>query len=931
MAVGNPVLENQNGAVSSTYSSGTITVSAGDLLLLWVWGSGTGAGPPPSSFGGTLSLSTGWTLAGTAVTDGSNYHTVYWAIASGTSGTVTCNQAREHYMAMLASVPTGTFNTSNPIAAYTSGTGASASVADRLSSGNMRVVFWTGTTTGLESPAAGWTELVDTELFGNMRYLAYGATNTDPSQGGGSGGGTSWIVVEIAESSSIQTGTVASTAAGTVDQSGASVAQAAQAASSAGTVSQAGANQTTAAAAESSTGTIAQDAARAIQASQAESSEASLAATATSGQADMLVSSAAGTLTQAGAAIAQAARAESASASFVQAGANITTAARAESSAATITQTGVAAFPESRAESSAASVAQDAVRNVPAARAESAAGTWSPTALSLAVGIGAASSSGTVTQSGISIQQGAMAASSAGSVSQVGSQTSKAARAESSFGQMTALAEIAPVGLYAVHGSYVGNGSSQEITLPGGQDWTPQLIILKSDSTADGMVMWWTGMTSNRSNDVTAGTMPTTAITSVLAGSFFVGASALANSNGVTYRWVALYDPSSEYLRTGTYSGNSAADRDITIGWGSFAPDQVFVKRESVDQMQWLSSNHAANASQSLVANNVANRIDQFGSNTFRVDGADEVNGTGLNYFWLALRDYTNVLDAKTWSGNSTDNRNITAGIAGTPIFALIKANGATTAAAIRFGSHSGDSSNRVNLDSGTNRIQSFSTGSLQVGTDASVNAAFTYNGFVVGERLTDGAELGYLSEVATSALAQSATQQSKAILTMSAAAALLCTAGLLQSATCASSVAGTVAQSAITVAPATASASAAPSWSPSATGTTTATLASSSAGTMAQQAEATGEELATMASAAAPSFAQQANASQSVLRADSAAPSLGQVALARFVGAMASASVSAMTFSATIVTPFVAPKLGRSGSRSLLALKRSGSRRVDM
>ncbi len=206
MAVGTPLLENQNGQVSATYTSGTITVSSGDLLLIGLIGLGGGSGPGTApTFDGTLSLSTGWTSAGSPISYGPNDPTTpkflraYWAIASGTSGTVTCNVQRDHYQAMLISIPAGTFNPSAPIAAYFSGTGITASIADRLSAGNMRVAFWAGTRNALEAPNAGWTELVEQDLFSNLRYCTYGATDTDPGLNNGSVEPFGWIVTEIAE------------------------------------------------------------------------------------------------------------------------------------------------------------------------------------------------------------------------------------------------------------------------------------------------------------------------------------------------------------------------------------------------------------------------------------------------------------------------------------------------------------------------------------------------------------------------------------------------------------------------------------------------------------------------------------------------------------------------------------------------------------
>src|SRR4051812_46523152 len=86
-------------------------------------------------------------------------------------------------------------------------------------------------------------------------------------------------------------------------------------------------------------------------------------------------------------------------------------------------------------------------------------------------------------------------------------------------------------------GSYVGNGTSQNIT---GLAFTPQLVFVKS-SGAYSAIVKTKDMASTASKQYTSSTaLLTTAITALNSGGFSVGSSTLANKSGTTYYFYAF-------------------------------------------------------------------------------------------------------------------------------------------------------------------------------------------------------------------------------------------------------------------------------------------------------------------------------------------------------------------------------------------------------
>jgi len=283
-------------------------------------------------------------------------------------------------------------------------------------------------------------------------------------------------------------------------------------------------------------------------------------------------------------------------------------------------------------------------------------------------------------------------------------------------------------------GKYTGNGTSKSIT---GVGFQPAIVVVKGD-TAQYPVIKTANMPTTYAK-VWNNPWPATAITSLDADGFSVGAHATVNSNGVIYYWQA-WKAESGLVATGTYTGNGADDRNIN-GVG-FQPAFVHVMEGAAttviatrfstvvgDYTQFLHLD-------SLVP--MADGIQGFNGDGFQVGTHGTVNANGVTYYWVAWRCASGVLATGTYDGDGSDSRAIT-GLPFQPVYAIINGITPTYSLARRAGhrgnQHTGDSSQVfANLADAANRIQSMDSEGFTVGTDNSTNlAGYTYHYVVFG------------------------------------------------------------------------------------------------------------------------------------------------------------------------------------------------------
>jgi hypothetical protein len=276
-------------------------------------------------------------------------------------------------------------------------------------------------------------------------------------------------------------------------------------------------------------------------------------------------------------------------------------------------------------------------------------------------------------------------------------------------------------------GYYMGSGATQAIT---GLGFQPQFVLIKSETTA-GQPIWKSSAMAASTAAYLAATADdaTTQITLTATG-FTLGTAATVNSANVRYSYVAFAGSdctASGTFCVGTYTGTGTATRAITTG---FQPAFVMTKR---------STNTAAVFRTSTMATNVGNYFITTAESTngalftsldatgFTVGSTNNTNGG--TYYYVAFKAVAGVMATGSYTGNGTDNRDITGfGVGATPNMVLLKNTSSGTAAnrqaRMSLTDLYGDHAHRLDSAAATtvNTVQALATNGFQVGTDVTSN-----------------------------------------------------------------------------------------------------------------------------------------------------------------------------------------------------------------
>lgn len=269
-----------------------------------------------------------------------------------------------------------------------------------------------------------------------------------------------------------------------------------------------------------------------------------------------------------------------------------------------------------------------------------------------------------------------------------------------------------------VTGTYAGdNTDNRNITIsPACQ---PKAVFAKRTSNITGnSVFKNASMTGDNTSLISSAvTFNADLIQAINSNGFQVGVS--LNGTGNTYAYLALCDNGANDLAEGTFTGNGSDNRDITIS-PAFSPEFVFLianaNQQYVFRTTSMSGDKACTYNSGVAC--ASNKIQQFNSNGFQVGTVMNVNTTA--YYYIAIKGSALGVASGSYTGNATDNRDITAGFAPAGVF--IKGDSTSNEAAGRFSSHSGDDSFCDTGAATTNIIQGFGSTTFQVGTDGCVN-----------------------------------------------------------------------------------------------------------------------------------------------------------------------------------------------------------------
>lgn len=184
-------------------------------------------------------------------------------------------------------------------------------------------------------------------------------------------------------------------------------------------------------------------------------------------------------------------------------------------------------------------------------------------------------------------------------------------------------------------------------------------------------------------------------------------------------------------LVTGTYTGNGADDRNITLSPGC-QPKAVFVARapRSSSVVNYRTDSMAGDKTHQLnaAAALTTDRVQALNSNGFQAGTG--INANTINYAYVAICDNgANDVATGSYSGNGSDNVNITISPSFQPEVVLVVPEDNSVNFFRGASSHGGDSASFFNspLSSTANRIQQFNADGFQVGSAGNTNGV-TYH-----------------------------------------------------------------------------------------------------------------------------------------------------------------------------------------------------------
>ncbi|RYZ53525.1 MAG: hypothetical protein EOP49_07180, partial [Sphingobacteriales bacterium] len=173
-----------------------------------------------------------------------------------------------------------------------------------------------------------------------------------------------------------------------------------------------------------------------------------------------------------------------------------------------------------------------------------------------------------------------------------------------------------------------------------------------------------------------------------------------------------------------SYTGTGAAQ---TISMPGVTPSLVIVKHgtgavASIVLMNGMSNAQTFGYYLSATSDvHTPGSITTLGPSGFSVGTNNSVNGSGSTYHYLAARNLPGSIITGSYTGNGIDNRDIT-GLGFAPDWVMVIGVNLVDGAIFRTSVMPADYSTNFGSTNGANMIQSFGTGSFQIGTHASVN-----------------------------------------------------------------------------------------------------------------------------------------------------------------------------------------------------------------
>jgi hypothetical protein len=284
-------------------------------------------------------------------------------------------------------------------------------------------------------------------------------------------------------------------------------------------------------------------------------------------------------------------------------------------------------------------------------------------------------------------------------------------------------------------GFYQGNGADDRNIA--GVGFRPDVVIVKGDTGQTAAIRTST-MSGDAAKPMTGNTALTAnVIQSLNADGFQVGTNGRVNTTGVSYEWMA-FRAQDGLLKVGSYTGNGTSQSTSGLG---FSPEYAAVLSAAGNAAVQRYSGMTTSFQFDADTGN-AQRITALGGDGFTVGSQNTVNANGGAYHWIAFNDSAGLVDVNSYTGNNTDNRNIT-GVGFQPEYLMVRANDTGTG---RQGVHRpatlpGDTTQRFDGNTNVaNAVQAIQSGGFQVGTDTAVNAnTVAYHYLAIHDTATSG------------------------------------------------------------------------------------------------------------------------------------------------------------------------------------------------
>ncbi len=228
-------------------------------------------------------------------------------------------------------------------------------------------------------------------------------------------------------------------------------------------------------------------------------------------------------------------------------------------------------------------------------------------------------------------------------------------------------------------GYYVGKGAAPVVI--SGLGFQPNLVMVKAATATTSMMVKTSAMPATSTSYLTAAAQDSaTTITLGTDGFTITASSTTTNMQNIIFRWIAYGGSdcsASGNFCVGTYTGNGAGARTITVG---FEPTiEILKPATSATAGQLRTASMPANRTEQFntaVANTVGGLISGFTSTGFTVGTNNNANGVA--YYYIVFGTGSGIAQG-TYTGDGVDGR-LVAGLGFSPDAVFIKNSTSATA-----------------------------------------------------------------------------------------------------------------------------------------------------------------------------------------------------------------------------------------------------------